>query len=382
MKSINRIKVVTGKPGLKFLLLFALMVLHSCMDDDQWLERNRPNISAQQVKNGYGVVVVNEGNFMYGNGSLSYYDALTSRVENDIYYRQNGVAMGDVVFSANQHKGLLYVVVNNSGKILILNAGKYPSMKAFDHAGKITGFTSPRHIHFLSDSKAYVSDLYARAIAIVDPSRQLITGSINVNNREKIYYQHPTEQLVEFGAYVFTNCYSYDNKILVIDTLSSMLADSIEVLKQPSGMVLDSNKKLWALCDGGYAGESGESIQPGLVRINPLTRTIEKIFPLDPGGWVSDLCINGTGDTLYFLNRDVWRMPVNSLKLPEEPFVEAGGRLFYALGVDPLRSEVYAGDAIDYVQQGMVYRYSSSGQALDSFPCGISPTSFLFIRED
>ena len=65
----------------------------------------------------------------------------------------------------------------------------------------------------------------------------------------------------------------------------------------------------------------------------------------------SSVTLNGTRDTLYFINRDVWRMRVDAEELPVTPFLPYTQTTYYEVAVDPLTSEVYA-DAIDYVQHG------------------------------
>ncbi len=292
---------------------------------------------------------------------------------------KTGFPLGDVAYSCSFHDGLLYVVVNNSGKVMIMNMGKYPALNAFEFTSRITGLTSPRYMYFLSEEKAYVSDLYAKAISIVDPENNTITGMINTDNHSGEFYQHPTEQFIRWDKYIFTNCYSYDNKILVIDPEQDEVVDSIEVLKQPSSMILDKNDKLWVICDGGYENSAYGDEQPGLVRIDPVTRTIERIFILDSDYWPSELQTNSTRDTLYFINGDVWRMPVDAASLPVEPFVHADThQLFYSLGIDPVTSEVYVGDAVDNVQQGVVYRFSADGSPEDTARVGIIPGAFYF----
>ena len=363
-----------------FLLIIGSgFLLSSCMKEDQWMDRNKPNIDVNEILNERGLIILNEGNFSFGNSSLSYYNIRTGHYENDVFYRQNGIPLGDVAHSAIIYEGLMYLVVNNSGKMVTVNMGKYNSLKAFEFTGKLTGLVSPRYVKIINGNKAYISDLYAREITVFNPATMKITGKISTNNFSGEYFQHPTEQMVFYGKYMFTNCYSFDNKILVIDTITDQIVDSIEVFKQPSSMVMDKNGKLWVLCDGGYEGSSYRDEYPGLVRIDCETRTVEKVYLFNEAEWPRELCINGTSDTIYFINKDIWRMSVSSAALPEVPFITATDRLFYSLGVDPLTSEIYAGDAVDYVQQGIVYRYNSRGDALDSFRVGVSPGDFVFV---
>lgn len=363
-------------------LIFLLIPAQSCMNDEAIVENQKPNLDTEKVLSDGGVLVLNEGNFMYGNASLSYYNSKTREVQNDIFYRQNGVPLGDVAQSAVIYDGELFIVLNNSGKIMVLNFGKYPALKAFDFTHKITGLQSPRFISFIDSSKAYISDLYAKSISILDPSLYSVSGKINITNGNPDFYQHPSEQFVIFEGEVFTNCYSFDNKILVIDPETDRLKDSIEVLQQPNSIVLDKYGKIWALCDGGYEGSTYGNTQPGLVRIDAQSHTVEKIFILPEDEWPSKLCINRNADTLYFINGDVWRMPVDADQLPRESFIQSvtgsQKRLFFGLGVDPMTSEVYVSDAIDHVQNGVVYGYTADGAGVDTFQVGIIPGFFCF----
>ncbi|HDZ40116.1 MAG TPA: YncE family protein [Bacteroidetes bacterium] len=340
------------------------------MKDELWLQHKNDTEGSTE-----GLFVVNEGNFMYNNASLSYYDISRKEVYNDIFFNTNGIPLGDIATSMTIHDSLGYIVVNNSGKINIIN------INTFEYKGKITGLTSPRHIHFLGDDRAYVSDLYARSISIVDPRAGEITGSIDVINNESPFYQHTTEEMVQYGRYVYTNCWSFDNKILVIDSNSDELVDSIEVLIQPRSMVIDRFNKIWVLTDGGFEGSPYGYEAPGLIRIDAEFRTVEKIWRFEKGDYPGSLKLNGSRDTLYFINRHVYRHPVFSEEAPvvfvESPYRGSAGG-FYGLGIDPESSELYISDAIDYTQRGLVYRYRPDGTAVDTFRVGITPSSFCF----
>jgi len=355
----------TMKNFLAFLLLLssAFTGLVSCMgygamdEEDFEIGGSLP---------GDGLFITNEGNFMYGNASLSYYIPSEKRVENEIFIRANGMNLGDVAQSMVIRDGLGYIVVNNSGVIFVID------IKTLKLVGSITGFTSPRYIHFLSDTKAYVTNLWDSRITIINPKTFQITGHIAVDGHQS------TEQMVQYDKYVFTNCWSYDNKILVIDTEQDKLVDSIQVGIQPTSLAIDKHNKIWTITDGGYEGGPYGHTAPSLYRIDAQSRTVEKEFTFAFGDWPSEVTLNGSRDTLYFINKSIWRMDVTEEVFPPQPFLPYKGTLYHGLTVDPRTSEVYVADAIDYVQPGVVYRYDAQAGLLDNFRVGITPGAFCF----
>ena len=73
--------------------MFILSLLTvGCMEWDYALEED-----FDIETSGRGLFICNEGNFQYGNATLSYYDPTTKTVENEIFYRANAMKLGDVL---------------------------------------------------------------------------------------------------------------------------------------------------------------------------------------------------------------------------------------------------------------------------------------------
>ncbi len=319
---------------------------------------------------GDGLFITNEGNFQYGNASLSYYDPATNKVQNEVFFRANGMKLGDVAQSMSIYDNKGWIVVNNSHVIFAID------LNTFKEVGRITNLTSPRYIHFISPQKAYVTQIWDNRIFIVNPSTYTITGYITVP--DMAMESGSTEQMVQYGKYVYCNCWSYQNRIIKIDTETDQVVDQLTVGIQPTSLVLDRYNKMWTITDGGYEGSPYGHEAPSLYCIDAETFTIEKQFKFKFGDWPSEVQLNGTGDLLYWINKDIWCMDVTANRLPVRPFLKYKNTLYYGLTVNPHNGEVYVADAIDYQQQGMIYRYSTEGKLLDEFYVGIIPGAFCW----
>lgn len=318
--------------------------------------------------NGHGLYITNEGNFQYGNASLSYYNPDTKTVENEVFYRANGMKLGDVAQSITIRDNIGWVVVNNSHVVFAIN------LNTAKEVGRITNLTSPRYIHFVSDEKVYVTQLWDNRIFIVNPKKFEVTGYIECPNMTM--ETGSTEQMVQWGKYVYVNCWSYQNRILKIDTTTDKVVDELEVGIQPTSLKLDCNGKLWTVTDGGYEGSPYGYEAPSLYRIDAESFSIEKVFNFKKGDAPSEVMLNGTGDKLYWINDDIWAMSVDATHLPTRPFLPYNDTIYYGLTIDPVSNDVYIADAIDYQQQGKIYRYSAQGELIDEFYVGIIPGAF------
>lgn len=330
---------------------------------------------------GEGVFITNEGNFTYGGASLSFYSPENNHIENEMFYRANAMKLGDVAQSMVVRNGVGWIVVNNSHVVFAID------VETLREVGRITDLPSPRYICFASDEKAYVSQIDSDRIIIVNPRTFEITGEI-VCPMTTPYRTGSTEQMVVVGNHLFVTCWSYQKRILKIDIRTDEVVDFVDVGVQPKSIVVDRNSKLWVVSDGGYEGNVIGYEVATLYRINPETLEVERQFPLGKSNssnatrTASRLKINDKGDTLYWIDGGVWRMAIDAEELPSEPFIEpivgANHSLYYALGVAPVSEEVFVGDALDYQQRSVIYRYSADGELLDSFTAGVIAGDFCW----
>ena len=314
-----------------------------------------------------GVFIVNQGNFTAGNASLSYLESATSKLTNDLFYVVNNAPLGDVAQSISINGDLAYIVVNNSGNVYVIDR------KTAGFKGKISQLTSPRFFLKINDQKAYVSDLTSNSISIVNPESYEVVGGILVNRSTE------SMVLIEDKAYV-AHWSGYqqalkNNKVLIIDTQTDALIDSIQVGVEPNSMVVDKDNNLWVLCSGGYDNEE----IPSLWKIDTQNKSILKKYEFnDINLSPSNLVINGSRDELFYFNYNVYQMSIDDGVLPADPVIDQDGKFFYALGVDPQNSDIYLSDALDYTKKGLLYRYNETGSLLDSLEVGIIPGAFGF----
>jgi len=310
---------------------------------------------------GNGVFILNEGNFTWGNGSLSFYSYDSSKIYNNLFMNINERPLGDVPNSMNIKDDRAYIVVNNSGKIEVINKNTLESVAT------INGLTSPRNIAFTNNNTAYVTSMYSDTVKIISLIDNTISGYIDL----KRY----SESIVISGSKAFISNmlgpqYVSGNEILVVNTENNEVVDYITVGFEPESMVIDKNKMLWVLCNGGLARDNFAR----MVAINTLTNSIEKNIEF-PTITTSPSClrIDGKGETLYYLENGVHSMNIGDTQLPTTPLIPESTHYFYKLGINPENSDIFITDAVDYQQKGYLLYYQMDGTFVSEQNANIIP---------
>jgi len=376
---------------LILLVVFATMLI-SCNPDPQPTPVG-PNDTIQpfELK---GVYVLNEGNYLFSNGSLSFYDIEADTVYNNLFYKANNAPIGDVAESMALVGNKLYIVVNNSNYIYKVDANTIECdvTKPF----KLTDFYSPREMHFVAPNKAYVTDLIGTDLWIIDPQEMTHTGSVAMGNTTEKMLQVGNELYVSNWSYYYTDADSHKSykTVQVVDLNNDVKVADIEVGKEPNTMVVDKNRHVWVLCEGRSWDEEydeqglpyGEN--PTLWEIDPVLKNavcrLELKGPYEDDdeikGVATALKANLAGDKFYLIyNNEVRRFDLSTMSLSDNFRItpEPEG-LFYNMAVDPNTGDIYVTDAKNYMVNGTVYRYSEDGLLLASFEAGLIPSAMLF----
>jgi len=216
----------------------------------------------------------------------------------------------------------------------------------------------------VTQKKAYVSDFHANGIHIVDLNTNTKVSSISCKGW--------TEKMVMIYNKVFvTNMFS--NYLYVINTITDHIEDSVLVGPNAGSILIDKEDNIWVLS----SGKEEDNIKASITKINSKTNVIDKSYILN-SYFVGNLCANGSGDTLYFLNKGVCRFELSQDPTLVAPFVVAASHNFYGLGIDPHNGKVYVSDALDYTQRSAIYVYGSNGALHTTYKTGINSNSFYF----
>lgn len=338
-----------------WILLGMLAGIQGCDNDDD-------PVGPVNLPEGPRVLIINEGGFQAGNASLDVFSLRDNVMSSSVFDSVNLRPLGDVFQSLTITDASAFLVINGSGKIEVIDTETYRSN------GTITGLLSPRYMLPVNSIKAYVSDLAANSIQVLDLRFGTVPNTIPLPGW--------SEQMVRVDDLVYVANLSREY-LYVIDPAQDAVVDSIEVALGGSELEVDAQGNIWLFCVTDFNVQNNAR----LFQIDPRTRSVIQDLDFQQQIFYTDMDMNGGKDTLFFLNTDLYRMPVSAQALPSQPFITAqGGANFYGLGVDPETSIIYLADATDFSSRGFMARHRPDGVAIDLKPVGVIPSDFFFLR--
>lgn len=309
------------------------------------------------------VLIINEGGFGAGNGSIATYIKSTENVQQGTFEALATVQNVKLI------DGDLYVVSNAPGKIEIIDTATYAVKKTITE-----DLSSPFNVAAIGN-KLLVSDwgTYNTDLRAFENSFYGIYD-INTGNQlhkiENSYTSHDVEAVN--GLFYIANRDS--NTLTRLDPADYSTEDLV-LAAGPSAIETDANNNLWVLCN---SGDLFEIITSNFSKGKTLS-------DLQTDGYSEKMDLHRSTSVLYFLGAaedfqltKVFSVNLTETNLSAQVFVEDQIYL-YGIGVDPANGDVYIGDNTNgFGATGTGFRFATDGTLIDDFPTGIGPNGFLF----
>ncbi|MEK7818722.1 MAG: YncE family protein [Bacteroidota bacterium] len=349
---------------IKQLLIFTL-VITGCKKSNI-LETELP-----LPENTKGVYILNEGNFMKSNASLSYFIPDSQKVYQDVYYSANNRALGDAANDIVINQNRAYIVVNNSHKIEVVSTETNKSLGTIQLPNK-----SPRRIVIYNSNLGYVSNWNDNSITVFNPTTlEIIKNTITVGNQ-------PEGMAIANGKiYVCNSGWGSDSTISVINTTTNEVVKKINVGKQPYDIAVDSDGEIIVKCSG-YSDWSNPSndLPGGIFVINSTSDSVvsKTILSLQTFGHPDKMAVSQGGFALLKVLNGILKFDTKSNQIINQNYIS--NLSAYGIGIDDAKQKIYVTDPKNYTVNGKVYIYEFSGALRDSITAGLIPSVIAFKR--
>ena len=376
-----------------FIMILAMFVFYSCREDELVVPTEYDIINDTPLPNSKvrGFYLVNEGNMGSNKCTLDYFDYQTGLYARNFYAERNPNVikeLGDVGNDIQIYGSKLYVVVNCSHKVEVLNA------RTGVRIGQVN-IPNCRYIRFYKGA-AYVS-AYVGPV-LIDPTApkgavyKVDTTSLAVKAKVTVGYQPEEMEIIDDYMYVANSGgYRppvYDNTVSVIQ-----MEDFKQVQQIPVGINLhrlkkDKYKKLWVTSRGNYENVPSRlfvlSKRPGYNQMI-VTDTIPVA------------CSNMAfyGDSLYYYATE-WNnytqkntinygiINIKTKKVVSKNFITDGSEkditIPYGIAIHPETGDIFVTDAKNYVSSGTLYCFDRNGKRKWSVRTWDIPAHICFLK--
>lgn len=371
-----------------YILLAVLAVaLSSCRNEDIVFIPEEVPTTQPEYTDVDGFYLLCEGNINSNKASLDWFDARTGKYNRNIFPKANPYEvkeMGDVGNDLGIYGSKLYVVVNVSNKVLVLDKRTAKKLgqidipncrfvKFYKGYAYITSYAGPVQMDPDYKQKGYVAKIdtatmkeVGRCIVGFQPDQlDIVNGKIYVSNS---------------GGYRKPN---YENTLSVIDVATFKEERRIPIAINLGLCKADRHGVLWVVSRGDYY-----EVPSRLYAYDTRKDRIVKTFDVPVSSFWLD------GDLLYVVSTQ-WSyitmsnevtyavIDVNKMDVLTRNFITDGTekliKIPYGIAVNPATKDIYVTDAKDYVTPGRLYCFGQDGKKKWDVRTGDIPGHFVFL---
>lgn len=369
------------------LLALLAVALSSCRNEDIVFIPEEVPTTQPEYTDVDGFYLLCEGNINSNKASLDWFDARTGKYNRNIFPKANPYEvkeMGDVGNDLGIYGSKLYVVVNCSNKVLVLDKRTAKKLgqidipncrfvKFYKGYAYITSYAGPVQMDPDYKQKGYVAKIDTATMKEVDrcivgfqPDQlDIVNGKIYVSNS---------------GGYRKPN---YENTLSVIDVATFKEERRIPIAINLGLCKADRHGVLWVVSRGNYY-----DVPCRLYAYDTRKDRIVKTFDVPVSSFWLD------GDLLYVVSAQ-WSyitmtneisyavIDVNKMDVLTRNFITDGTdkliKIPYGIAVNPVTKDIYVTDAKKYWDPGHLYCFGQDGKKKWDVRTGDIPGHFVFL---
>lgn len=334
-----------------------------------------------------GIYLVNQGNQGSNKARLDFLNFHNGFYIRDVFTEYNPEVvkgLGDTGNDVQVYKGKVFVAVNGSHKVEIMDAYSMKRLAQVD-------IPNCRFIAF-DGNHAYVTSYVAKdkeslktqkgALYCIDLDTYKVTGQVTVGYQpEQLVIMDGKAYVANSGGYVA----GYDDTVSVVDLKSMKVEYDIKVAINLGLMLVDAEGTIWVSSQGNYSDVS-----------STLNYLVKKGDKYELGGSVnvpvSSMAL--AGDKIYVIGSTytppAWALTTTynivnakTRKLESGSFITDGTEsdiaTAFTVTVNPGNGDIYVTDAKDYVSSGTLHCYTGSGKHKWSVRTGDTPGRIAFL---
>ena len=317
------------------------------------------------------VYILNEGVWGGNDAELSRYSATDNTIANDYFSSKNGRGLGDVANDIEIYGGKMYVVVNYSNTVEVVDYKTGNSIQQIPLSGK-----QPREVAFY-EGYAYVS-CYDKTIVKIDTATLSVVAQCQTEGGKcedlyahngYLYVAHAWDQDASGATF-------YDSTMSVINLSTFAVEEKITIGLNPKQVKPIGQGRIMVVCNGNYA-----DVASYLSVLDMGSKAVQKIdIPASNIAVYNDvyaLVYNydwATGQQMF--------TKINLTTFVDTPWSYAASQPLvspYGIGIDPVSQNVYIADAQNYQTNGDIYVFDAKGTFISKKECGVGPSKIVFL---